>query len=71
MSFQLAQKTDSRNAATQVSCTRFSWLIKNDGIKLEKNRLNANSFEESGFVGQNIFILYLGPPFVLDFQADS
>lgn len=36
MSFQLAQKADSRNAATQVSRTRFSLLIKNNGINLEK-----------------------------------
>jgi len=44
MSFQLGQKADSRNAATQVSCTRFSLLIQNNGIKLEKNRLNASSW---------------------------
>lgn len=42
MSFQLAQKADSRNAATQVSCTRFYLLIRN--IEIQQSRLDANSW---------------------------
>lgn len=53
----------------QECCTRFSLLIKNNGIKQEKIGYQS-VFKESGFVGQNISILYLSPPFALGFQID-